>query len=130
MAQEIQKFDPATLMQGVKDRIKATFVSLIPDEQWEVMVKSEIDRFFKVKRDYNSSDNTSDFSQVVNSVLRKEAEDKIQEILKSPDFQINWNGNEYTLPEYIRGEVVKHAHEIFASAISGAISNAIQTMRR
>ena len=43
---EIEKFDPSTLMQGVKDRIKATFVSLIPDAQWETMVQKEIDTFF------------------------------------------------------------------------------------
>ena len=29
MSNEIEKFDPATLMQGVKDRVKATFVSVI-----------------------------------------------------------------------------------------------------
>lgn len=36
---EIQKFDPSTLMEGVKERIKATFVSLIPDDQWEALCK-------------------------------------------------------------------------------------------
>jgi len=44
--ENIEKFDPSQLMQGVKDRIKATFVSLIPDEQWEGMVQTEIDSFF------------------------------------------------------------------------------------
>jgi hypothetical protein len=34
-------------MQGVKDRIKATFVSLIPDPQWEQMVEKEINAFFE-----------------------------------------------------------------------------------
>lgn len=37
MENQVEKFDPSTLMQGVKDRIKATFTSLIPDEQWEQM---------------------------------------------------------------------------------------------
>ena len=31
----VEKFDPSKLMDGVKDRIKATFVALIPDTQWE-----------------------------------------------------------------------------------------------
>jgi len=44
-----EKFDPSKLMDGVRDRIKATFVSLIPDDQWEVMVKKEIDAFFEPK---------------------------------------------------------------------------------
>ena len=46
MDDKIEKFDPSTLMQGVKDRIKATFVSLIPDGQWEELVQKEIDAFF------------------------------------------------------------------------------------
>lgn len=39
---DIEKFDPSKLMDGVKDRIKATFVSLIPDEAWDQMLAKEI----------------------------------------------------------------------------------------
>ena len=46
MSNEVEKFDPSKLMQGVKDRIKSTFVSLIPDAEWEGLVKKEIDNFF------------------------------------------------------------------------------------
>lgn len=46
MTEQLEKFDPSTLMQGVKDRIKATFVSLIPDPQWDQIVQKEIDAFF------------------------------------------------------------------------------------
>lgn len=47
--QQIEKFDPSKLMDGVKDRIKATFVSLIPDEQWEQMVYAESKSFLNLK---------------------------------------------------------------------------------
>lgn len=50
MDNQIEKFDPSTLMQGVKDRIKSTFVSLIPDGQWDTMVQKEIDEFFKLRK--------------------------------------------------------------------------------
>src|SRR5271156_2508268 len=50
MTSDITKFDPATLMQGVRDRIKATFVSLIPEEQWESLVQKEVEAFFAVKQ--------------------------------------------------------------------------------
>ena len=39
---EIEKFDPAKLMDGVRDRIKATFVGMIPDQIWDKMVEREI----------------------------------------------------------------------------------------
>lgn len=56
MANEIEKFDPSKLMDGVKDRIKATFVSLIPDELWDSMVEKEVYVFttgrIKMHHDY------------------------------------------------------------------------------
>jgi len=42
MENMIEKFDPSKLMDGVKDRIKSTFVSLIPDDVWNTMVEKEI----------------------------------------------------------------------------------------
>jgi len=42
MDNQIEKFDPSKLMEGVKDRIKATFVSLIPDDAWEQMLEKEL----------------------------------------------------------------------------------------
>ena len=42
MENQIEKFDPSKLMDGVKDRIKATFVSLIPDDAWNSMVEKEL----------------------------------------------------------------------------------------
>ena len=46
MENQIEKFDPSKLMDGVKDRIKATFVSLIPDDAWNSMVEKELYVFF------------------------------------------------------------------------------------
>lgn len=95
---QVQKFDPATLMQGVKDRIKATFVSLIPEEQWEEMVKKEVDKFF---REYEIRGDgrryVSDFSSLVTPpfflLLKEECERRMKEYLESPEFQTIWNDN-------------------------------------
>ena len=46
---EIAKFDQANLMQNVRDRIKATFVGLIPDEEWDALVRKEVDAFLNEK---------------------------------------------------------------------------------
>ena len=42
MENQIEKFDPSKLMDGVRDRIRATFVSLIPDDAWNSMVEKEL----------------------------------------------------------------------------------------
>ena len=62
MTKEIEKFDPSKLMDGVKDRIKSTFVSLIPDEMWNAMVEKEIYIFttgkIEVHHDYDYTTKT------------------------------------------------------------------------
>lgn len=115
MADEIQKFDPSTLMQGVKDRIKATFVSLIPDEQWEEMVQKEINAFFtpqNFKRiwvdkknnpnDYYSSTYKSMESDGTESPFRTLVWDlcfeKTQEILRKKLLD-EWFGNSWPITE-------------------------------
>lgn len=40
--QELEHFNPNKLMDGVKERIKSTFVSLIPDEVWSSMIEREL----------------------------------------------------------------------------------------
>jgi hypothetical protein len=91
---QVQKFDPATLMQGVKDRIKSTFVSLIPEEQWKEMIEKEVGKFFREYelRQYDIR-YVSDFSVLVNSLLKEEAEKRMKEYLGSPEFQTVWTDN-------------------------------------
>ena len=63
----IEKFDPSKLMDGVKDRIKATFVSLIPDEAWDQMLEKEIYIFttgrieLKCETDFNQKDENGNY---------------------------------------------------------------------
>lgn len=91
---QVQKFDPATLMQGVKDRIKSTFVSLIPEEQWKEMIEKEVGKFFQ-EYEFRQYDirYVSDFSVLVNSLLKEEAEKRMKEYLGSPEFQTVWTDN-------------------------------------
>lgn len=63
----MEKFDPSKLMEGVKDRIKSTFVSLIPDNLWETMVEREIYIFTQGRiihhheTDYNTKDENGNY---------------------------------------------------------------------
>lgn len=81
-------------MQGVKDRIKSTFVSLIPEEQWKEMIEKEVGKFFREYelRQYDTR-YVSDFSVLVNSLLKEEAEKRMKEYLGSPEFQTVWTDN-------------------------------------
>src|SRR5688572_5792464 len=118
---EVQKFDPSTLMQGVKDRIKATFVSLIPDDQWDQMVKTEVDKFF-IKREsgYQQRPVASDFSLLVSSMIEAEAKNRLAKYLESEDFQSIWNNNgQPSTAKAVEEIIVKNSGEIMVSAFGG-----------
>jgi hypothetical protein len=79
----IKPFNAEDALKSVRERIKDSFVSLIPDEQWEQMVKKEIDEFFKERQVTSSyTKQKSDFSSTVNSVLKEKATEKAKEVLE------------------------------------------------
>lgn len=133
MEQGVEKFDPATLMQGVKDRIKATFISLIPDEQWGQMVNGEIKKFFELRDGLNErhsgNSRMSNFTQVVFDVLTEECKKKCIEILNHEDFQINWFDNKQTVSENLKSRLVQKMPEIMASMMENMLANAIQQIK-
>lgn len=123
MSSNIEKFDPSTLMQGVKDRIKATFVSLIPDEQWDQMVQLEVDKFFReeidIKSNYNST-RYSSFELLVNQSLEEECKKRLHEYMSGPEFESKWNGyGKATASESIKKAMIDNSGEILAGMFAG-----------
>lgn len=62
---EVVKYDANVVMQGVKDKIRATFVDLIPEEKWNEMIQTEIDVFLRKRDSYSDSP----FTQIVKEVV-------------------------------------------------------------
>ena len=126
METNLEKFDPSTLMQGVKDRIKATFVSLIPDEQWDKMVKNEVDDYFKPKQIGYSSDRkmASDFQILVRNIIENEATKKLKEYLTSPDFITMWAENGIPIASgQVKQMCIENSGQILANFYAGIFQN-------
>ncbi len=134
MAEEskaIEKFDPSTLMDGVKNRIKATFVSLIPDDQWEVMVKKTADDFFtqKDRSYYNNKTYQSDFDIVIRQVLEEKAKETIKEMLNSPKYQTMWDANRVILSDELNKQLVEAAPQMMANIMANMVQNVLSSLR-
>lgn len=125
---EIQKFDPSQLMQGVRDRIKATFVSLIPDAQWEQLCQKEIDEFFNPKREYGNYKDISSFSKVCSEVLHDITKDQVQRALEKYESTI-WNNNELVVNDLLKESLLKNASELFAAMVGSQVQRVILEMK-
>lgn len=99
---EILKFDPSQLMEGVKDRIKTTFVSLIPDEQWDGLVQREIDAFFQPVKYTNSQSTQQVWRNNVGYVFEGQ---EVVEVEMSPFRKLVWAFCEDRLKESLKQHV-------------------------
>lgn len=130
MTTAIEKFDPSMLMEGVKQRIKATFVSLIPEDQWEVLCQKQIDEFFEKKERYNNREAYSYFGDICKDVLKEEAKNKVKLYLDKYDSKIwssSLNGREPN--KHLLDLLIKSAPEIFAATFGSMFQRVIQDIR-
>lgn len=120
---EIEKFDPSKLMDGVRDRIKATFVSLIPDEMWDAMVEKEIYIFtegrIEIKQEFNCETKQYDLKEVRTPYTmgklkdqwgHKTAEDDISPLQQMIRNELR-NDFQKRLKDYLRSEEYQNTYD-------------------
>lgn len=126
---QLQKFDPSKLMDGVRERIKATFVSLIPDDQWEALCKREADEFFaeKSRQDYHRT--ISDFQKICQEELVLASREKIKAFLADYDSQL-WTDDGVKLSDKLGELLISKAPEIFTATFGNMFQSAVTNMKR
>ena len=128
MSGEVVKFNPAQIMQGVKDKIRATFVELIPDEQWNAMVQTEIEEFITpgtTSNNYQQSKQPSSLARIVQDELEKDLRVRLKELLAGPEWQEQWTNGKQTANDKIRQLLIDNSPEIMSKLLSSAIQQAV-----
>ena len=132
MSDKVQKFDPSKLMDGVKDRIRAEFASLIPDDAWQEMVKKEVDYFFYRKEDegYSSRRSSSQFERMCNTLLEKECKERFGEYLKSAEFSTVYNEKGSPIAsQAVERFIVENSGKVLASFFGNMMQGALDNMK-
>jgi hypothetical protein len=131
MTTEVEKFDPSTLMEGVKNRIKATFVSLIPDAQWEQMCQQQINQFTKRRPgQYSNSEPTpSEFENLAYEILRDFSKERIEEGIKKYQ-SANYGSYDAKINDLVQTMLIEKSSEIFAAMFGSMFQYAINEMKR
>ena len=131
---EVAKFDPATYVDKVRDKIKQSLVDVIPDEQWNVMLKAEISSFFESKTATDRWSNEaktkpSEFRRLVSVVLEEETKARIRAMLNGPDWTSYWDGTRQQAGEEIAKLARDNGAAILAKWLESAISQVISSIR-
>ena len=114
----LKKFDASSVMKGVKDKIKATFVDLIPEEQWNEMIQKEIDDFFTYRPSggYSRDKSYTSFESLVHGELKRECLERMKKYLDGKEFDVTWDKRgKPVVTESIKKMMIDNAGEILAS---------------
>jgi hypothetical protein len=118
--------DARSFQDAVKEKIKKSFIDLIPENQWDELIKKSIDSFIVAKPSGYGSDGKSELERFVHEELRKKFSALINEKLHQYcDTYFSEEGHEKvsTMLEEI---IVKNAGKIFSDMIGQSVKYAIQ----
>jgi len=132
MSTEVTKFDPTSYVDKVRDKIKQSLIDVIPDEQWNVMLKAEIEGFFKSKISSHygeQREQPSDFRRIVLGVLEEEVKKRVRDMLSSAEWTSYWDGTKQQAGEEIARIARENGAAILAKWLEAAIGQVISSIR-
>lgn len=131
MADGIQKLNLDDAAAQLREKIKFAFAELIPDEQWEAMIKSEWEAFTKPSsRGHGYSSEPAGFRKVAESVLREQ----VNAAMKSWFEEQVPNGRNYNsdgciiVGEFVTKYLDENADKLMRVALEGLFGTAMQNL--
>lgn len=110
-----------SVQDSIRDRIKAEFVNLIPDEMWTKMV-SEVVENFQSKKDNRGYDQEPPVKKMIREAIEAQAKDKIAEAL-SQVMAGTWdNFGQQVVGDAMQELIAKHFDVILKEVQSGMVS--------
>ncbi|QQO97231.1 hypothetical protein M1M30_gp131 [Maribacter phage Colly_1] len=131
-SKEIKPFKPEDLMDGVRAKIKSTFVDLIPEEAWDAMVKAEVNSFMSPKsyNNYNRTEQVSNFQFVIRDVLTEATREKCKELLNDPEFSSGmWQNGTEQPSQFIKQFMLDNANELMMGMFGSMFQQALTIAR-
>jgi hypothetical protein len=126
-----QPFDPAAAVNAIRDKIRGAMLDIIPDEQWNTLIKAEVEAFTKdhvERRGYGGDvERPAGFKVIVRGLLEENAKARVTALLASPEWQQNWSTGE--AGEAIQKYVTEHAAEILNKWVSSAVQQVVSQLQ-
>ncbi len=126
----IAPFDASSLRDKVADRIKASFVDLIPEETWKQMVANEIKNLTDARIDgYNRTQTPSQLQTMINAEISRRIKEAIVTALNGQEYQGVWGDGTQQASAVVQ-EIIKQCAPNMVAALFGFIVNdALQHVR-
>lgn len=133
----IQTVDLASAAEQLREKIKLSFVELIPQAQWDAMIQTEVTKFMQPveQKDYYgrvTGHTTSQFSalcqKILEAQLKEELEKRVKDTKQHPKYFPDANTLLKLIEQWLDANYDKIMREFFGSVFGGAVKTAIEVM--
>ena len=127
-------FDPAAAVNAIRDKIRGQMLDVIPTEQWDNLIKAEMQAFMtdQPKKDYYGRTDgvtPAGFKQIVRSILDDEAKKRVRELLGTPEWLGQWSNDGKTeAGRAVRDYVTEMGPEILRVCMNEIIAQSVQAV--
>ncbi len=121
-------FSPASLQDKVQERIRASFVDLIPEDAWKVMVEREISYFTSPSR--RGDELVTPIGLMIQEEIRNRLKEKLKAYLDTV-IQTEWDeGLQAYVPAAFAKEIAASMGPLLVQQMfSGVIHSAVELMK-
>lgn len=107
-----------SLNDKVKEKIKAAFVDLIPEDQWNSLVDATSKEFMNVE-----------LPKIVREELDKKLREEVVGLLQGKDWLEKWNGSEYVASDMLGKIIRDSAPQMVEALFSKIVADAVNIVR-
>ena len=133
MASEaIRQFNPSDYVEMIRGKIRGVLLEVVPDEQWDEMIRKEIQTFFELRtedRSYGYSVRTSGFRMACEDILKREVQERVLAALKSPEWDGYWDGQRQTIGPKLAELLQQQAAGIFNAWLGSVLQGVLHGMQ-
>jgi hypothetical protein len=132
--QGIQAVGLEDAAKQLREKIRLAFVELIPKEQWEAMVKAELESFTKERTGHDNWNHKvqkpSVFHEVAEEVYRAHVKALVKAELDRPEFAAAWNKDQqrHTFSEAVEAWLTKNREAILHTMLQEMMGSVAQNM--
>lgn len=133
MTTDVAPFNPATYVDKVRDKIKQSLIDVVPDEQWNTLLKAEIANFFEgaTERDWQgkTTKKPSEFHRLAQVVLEEETKKRIRALLNTPAWDIYWDGQKLKAGEELARLAKENGTAILGKWLESAFAQVLSGLK-
>lgn len=127
-----QPYDPNAAVEAIRTKIRGAMLDVIPDEQWNAMIKAEMASFMsdRVERSQwgHETRYEAGFKKIVRELLEQNASERVKALLETPEWRANWGSGDEETGDAIRKYITENAGKILERWVGSAVQQVVNQM--